>query len=49
MAPDEGYVSANTERAEADPSPVTNALRASVPPSPTGGEGKNLISPIKML
>ena len=26
---------------ETDPSPVTNALRASVPPSPTRGEGKN--------
>src|ERR1700674_908669 len=33
---DEGSASA-----ERDPSPVTNALCASVPPSPTRGEGKN--------
>jgi hypothetical protein len=32
---DEGSLSAET-----DPSPVTNALRAFVPPSPTRGEGK---------
>src|SRR5882672_1362967 len=34
-APDEGSLSA-----EADPSPVTTALRAFVPPSPTRGEGR---------
>jgi hypothetical protein len=33
--PDEGSPSA-----EIDPSPVTNALCAFVPPSPTRGEGK---------
>jgi hypothetical protein len=38
---DEGSLSAET-----NPSPVTNALRASVPPSPTRGEGKELQCPL---
>ena len=44
-APDEGSLSADTGPGRGNPSPVTNALRAFVPPFPTRGEGRRQAQP----